>query len=308
MRRLGKTELKVSTVGFGSGPVGYLGESVERTAQVLNLLLDEGVNLIDTAACYPDSEPLIARSVGHRRGEYILVTKCGHRVEGIDAPEWSPELIRQSVDRSLRLLQTDHIDVMLLHTCSREVLEREEVLATLVESRDAGKIGFIGYSGDNEAAAFAAGLPDVAVLETSVNLCDQANIDTVLPVAASHDVGVLAKRPLANAAWRSGEQQRGIYRGYAETYSRRLSCMKLEPSALGFPGDRHREFARLALRFTLGVPGVDSVIAGTTNPENARINLQNAAEGPLDREIQEALRQAFETARSADSEDWPGLG
>ncbi len=85
----------------------------------------------------------------------------------------------------------------------------------LVEAREAGKIRFCGYSGDNEAAAFACRLPDVAVLETSVNLADQANIDQALRLAKTHDVGVIAKRPIANAAWKDLSEQQGMYQKYA---------------------------------------------------------------------------------------------
>lgn len=299
--------MQVSALGFGSGPVGYLGETVERTGEVLNLLLDNGVNVIDTAACYPNSEELIARTVGHRRDDYFLVTKCGHSVEGIDAPKWSPELIRLSIDRSLRILRTEYLDVVLLHSCSREILQREEVVAALVEARETGKVRFIGYSGDNEAAAYAVHLSEVAVLETSVNICDQANVDTVLPSAAANDVGVLAKRPLANAAWKSSESQPGFYRSYAEPYAKRLASMGLDPAALGFTG-ADGGFARLALRFTLSVPGVGSALTGTTSPENARANLKSAAEGPLDAETYRSVRAAFEKARDASPSAWAGLG
>ncbi len=307
-QRLGKTELQVSALGFGSGPVGYLGESAERTGEVVNFLLDQGVNLIDTAACYPNSERLLAQAVGHRRDDYVLVSKCGHRVEGIDAPEWSPELIGQSVDRSLRTLGTDHLDVLLLHTCSREVLERGEALPAIAKARDAGKVRFIGYSGDNEAAAYAVHLPEISVLETSVNICDQANIDSVLPSAAANDVGVLAKRPMANAAWKAAEQQRGIYRGYAEPYAKRLASMDLDRAELGIAEEGDGGFARLALRFTLSVPGVHSALTGTTNRDNAQQNVASAAQGPLDSATYQRLRQAFETARNADGSSWPGLG
>jgi len=295
-------------LGFGSGPVGFLGESIERTGKVLNLLLDEGVNLIDTAACYPNSETLIGSTVGHRRDDYVLVTKCGHDVEGIDAPKWSAKLVQASVDRSLRSLRTDYLDVVLLHSCSREILERGEVTAALVKAREAGKIRFIGYSGDNETAAYAVHLPEIAVLETSISICDQANIDTVLSSAVAKDVGVLAKRPMANAAWKSADNQRGFYRSYAEPYAKRLAAMSLDPAALGFIDDEEGGFARLALRFTLSVPGVHSALAGTTSPENARANLQSADEGPLAPETYESVRRAFEKARDASSSAWPGLG
>jgi aryl-alcohol dehydrogenase-like predicted oxidoreductase len=306
-RSFGQTGLEVSVLGFGAAPVGYLGETAKRTAEILNLLLDQGMNLIDTAACYTNSEPLIAEAVGHRRDEYFLVTKCGHRAGELTGREWSSRLIQQSVERSLRQLQTDYLDVVVLHSCEETVLRQGEALETLVRARDEGKIRFVGYSGDNEAAAYAATLGDVAVIETSVNLCDQANIETVLPVAREQEVGVLAKRSVANAAWKDIEEQRGIYRDYSEPYITRLPALGITPSSLGFGQDTSEDWLRLALRFTLSVSGVDCAIVGTTSPENARVNLAAIQEGPLPNDMFEHIRESFRLARSSSDFSWEGL-
>src|SRR5207237_317456 len=106
-----------------------------------------------------------------------------------------------------------------------------------------------GYSGDNEAAAHAAAMPDVAVVETSVSIADQANLDTVLPVARKNGLGVLAKRPIANAAWKDPASQPGLYGTYAQPYSDRLAKMGLDPAALGFAGPAERAWPEVALRF-----------------------------------------------------------
>ena len=106
--------------------------------------------------------------------------------------------------------------------------------SALVKARDAGKTRFIGYSGDNDAAAYAATLPDVAVIETSINIADQNNIDTVLPVARKKNIGIIAKRPIANAAWKDISQQPGMYQSYAAEYTERLRKLKFTPASLGF--------------------------------------------------------------------------
>src|SRR5579864_1310664 len=112
----GKTGLMVSTLGFGGAPVGYLKIDRDRVANILNLLLDSGVNAIDTAASYPGSEELIGNNVGHRRAEYVLISKCGQSFPDLPGKEWSPQVITATVDRALRRLKTDHLDVMLLHS------------------------------------------------------------------------------------------------------------------------------------------------------------------------------------------------
>jgi len=113
----GRTGLQVSPLGFGAAPIGFLKTERERVAAILNLLLDSGANVIDTAASYEGSEEVIGEAVGRRRGEYVLVSKCGTKAPDIDAPAWSAELVSRTVDRALRRLRTDHLDVMLLHSC-----------------------------------------------------------------------------------------------------------------------------------------------------------------------------------------------
>ena len=304
---MGKTGLAVSPLGFGGGPVGYLGEEAQRAADILNPLLDAGVNLIDTAACYPGSEPLIAEAIGRRRDEYILVSKCGHKVDGVSGEEWSAELIGLAVERSLKRLRTDHIDVMLLHSCNLEVLRRGEAISALVKARESGKIRFVGYSGDNDAGAYAATLEDIAVIETSVNICDQVNIDVVLSRTVEKNIGVLAKRPLANAAWKDPSEQRGIYQSYVQSYTERLSAMGITPADLGFNGNPTQLWPHIALRFTLSHPGVHCAIAGTTSPKNARANLAAAAEGPLPADTSQKIRNAFQSAQANTGKPWPGL-
>jgi aryl-alcohol dehydrogenase-like predicted oxidoreductase len=301
-KTFGKTGYSVSPIGFGAAPVGYLKVEQERITRILNLLLDAGVNLIDTAASYPGSEQAIAKAVGHRRDEFVLVSKCGSKLPDVPGAPWSTELITGTVDRALRNLQTDHLDVMLLHSCDEKVLRQGDALAALVSARAAGKIRFAGYSGDNAAAAYAAELSDIAVIETSVSIADQANIDHVLPITQKHEAGVLAKRPIANAAWKDLSDQHGLYKSYAKTYHDRLKQMKLDPAELGFAG--RDAWSELALRFTLSQPAVHCAIIGTTNPDNAIRNLGIIEKGPLSAEVVEKIRGAFRAADPAGA--WMG--
>ncbi len=306
-RGLGKTGLQVSVLGFGGAPVGFLGTEQGEVAGILNGLLDQGVNLIDTAAAYEGSEEMIGRAIGHRRDEFVLVSKCGRAADGLDGEAWSATVIENTVDRALRRLRTDHLDVMLLHSCDLETLRRGEGVAALIKARQAGKIRFLGYSGDNEAAAHAAGLDDVAVIETSISICDQANIDGVLPLCQRNNVGVIAKRPIANAAWKGAAQQRGMYVNYAESYAQRLAQMAITPGDLGFPGEAAAAWPEIALRFILAQPGLGSAIIGTTKASHVAANIAAAAKGPLPEDMVGKLRAAFRRAEAAAGEPWPGL-
>ena len=307
LRTLGKTGFEVSALGFGGAPVGYLETDRGQVAEILNTLLDRGGNLIDTAASYSGSEEAIGEAIGHRRDDYVLVSKCGQAFDDIEGEAWSALAVGQTVDRALRRLKTDYLDVMLLHSCDLETLKKGEALGALIKARDAGKVRFVGYSGDNEAAVHAAGLDDVAVIETSVSICDQANINNVLPFAQRNNVGVLAKRPIANAAWRDASEQRGMYVAYASTYSERLAKMAITPAELGFPGDVGAAWPEIALRFTLSQPGVTTAIVGTTKTSNVERNLEALSKGALPENVVTEMRAAFRRAEAA-SGDEPWLG
>lgn len=298
----GRTGLQVSPLGFGAAPIGYLKTDQDRIATILNLLLDQGVNLIDTAASYKGSEEAIGAAIGHRRGEFVLVSKCGSEVPQAHGKAWSAELITNTVEASLKRLRTDHLDVMLLHSCDLPTLQKGDALSALVKAREAGKIRFAGYSGDNETAAWAAAQPDIAVIETSVSVVDQNNVDVVLPVARQHNVGVLAKRPIANSAWRGPEAFSGVYTEYSRPYRERFQKLGVRPQDLGFSGET--DWAEIALRFTLSMPGVHTAIIGTTNPDNARANIATANKGPLPEDTANKIRDAFKKAADG---NWPGL-
>ena len=208
----------------------------------------------------------------------MLVSKCGSPVPGVEGDSVVAPSSTQSIDRSLKNLKTNHIDVMLLHSCDLATLQKGEALGALVKAREAGKIRFCGYSGDNEPAAYAATLPDIAVVETSINICDQANIDMVLPAARKHNVGIIAKRPVANAAWRTDHA--GIYTNYVKLYQDRFKKMNLDPASLGLHGPPAQAWPEIALRFTLAQEGVNTAIVGTTNPGQRAQQHRHRRKGP----------------------------
>lgn len=137
-RTLGKTDMHVGVMGFGSSQIGYEQTSQETVNHLLNLALDHGLNAIDTAECYPNSEERIGQAVSGRRADFYLFTKCGHSDED-KYHDWDPDWLELSVDRSLKRLGTDYIDVLQLHGCSEEILQRGEVIQTLKRFRQREK-------------------------------------------------------------------------------------------------------------------------------------------------------------------------
>lgn len=300
-RTFGKTILSVSPLGFGGAPVAFTKTEADAAATIVNQLLDAGVNVIDTANNYPGSEAFIGEHLSGRRKDFVLISKTGNTKDGTSGKLWSAEIVTTGVDRSLRLMKTDHLDVMLLHSCDLETLKKGDAFGALVKARDAGKVKFIGYSGDNEAAAHACTMPNVSVVETSINYCDQANIDKVLVPARANNIGIIAKRPVANAAWLGPKGRPGFYDNYASEYVKRAAAMNITAEEFGFTAEQWPE---LALRFTLSFPEVSTAIVGTTNPDNARRNLQIVEKGPLPRELVEHIRAKFKAAPGSDA--WTG--
>ena len=172
---LGKTGLEVTRLGVGLSETGFnLTEAdMDQASSVINDALDSGINFLDTAACYDRSEEQVGRAVSHRRDEYVLATKAGHFLPRNQGQDWTAEVILTSIDRSLKRMKTDHVDLLQLHSCNVEVLEKGEVIEALRKVRDSGKTRFIGYSGDNENAEWAVNSGVFDTLQTSFNLVDQ---------------------------------------------------------------------------------------------------------------------------------------
>ncbi|MGC3996020.1 MAG: aldo/keto reductase [Anaeromyxobacter sp.] len=208
-RDLGTTGLRVSALGLGAGQVGDARLSEDDAGRLLNTALDLGVTLVDTARGYGLSEERIGRHLAHRRKDFVLSTKVGYGVEG--EPDWTAGCVRRGIDQALGRLRTDVIDVVLLHSCGEDRLRDEALLSVLDQARQAGKIRAAGYSGENQPLGYAVASGRFGVVECSVNFCDQRVLDEALPAARGRGLGLIAKRPIANAPWRHGERPAGQY-------------------------------------------------------------------------------------------------
>ena len=277
----------VSVLGFGGAEIGYEKASTDTVAKLLNSALDAGLNVIDTAECYYGSEELIGNAVSDRRGEFYLFTKCGHPHGMESAANWSRDSILQGIERSLQRLKTDRLDIVQLHSCSESELRKGEVITALQTAREKGYTRYIGYSGDSRAAHFALECGAFDTLQTSVNIADQEAIDLTLPLAREKNMGVIAKRPLANAAWKTGHRPMDSYH---HEYWQRLQ-------KLNYDFLRNSDLERtisIALRFTLSVPGVHTAIVGTKNPERWEQNAKLLEAGPLSEAEFCAIRHRWE--------------
>ncbi len=286
---LGRTGLAVSALGFGAMHLHDERTTEAEAGALLNQVLDEGITLIDTARGYGLSEARIGRHIARRRGEFLLSTKVGYGVEG--QPDWTYDCIVQGVERALRLMKTDHLDIVHLHSCPLPVLQQGDVVRALQDCRDSGKLRVAAYSGDNAEVDFAIESGAFGSLQTSISLCDQAHLKTRAARADHAGMGVIAKRPLAGAVWRHAERPGDFAEGrYWDRFQ-----------AMGLP--MQDDWADVALRFVAFHSGAASAIVGTARPENLRRNLDAIARGPLPAALAVSLRAAF--GRHGDA--WPGL-
>ncbi len=133
-----------------------------------------------TARGYGESEERLGRYLEGRRDAVVLSTKVGCDVAGQE--DWTAGAVRGGVQRALRLLRTDVLDVVFLHSCSLDVLRRGEAVEALLACRDAGMLRVPGYSGEGEELRWAVGSGAFQVVQTSVNLVAQASTRDVLPI------------------------------------------------------------------------------------------------------------------------------
>ncbi|MDR3611789.1 MAG: aldo/keto reductase [Ignavibacteriaceae bacterium] len=279
LRQFGFTGLKVSALGFGAGHIGDYNSDEKAINKLLNTAVDSGITLFDTARGYGASEERIGRFLSHRRNEIILSTKVGYSIPGYK--DWTKECVIAGINEALKQLRTDYIDIVHLHSCSKEILMNNGVIDALEKAKEDGKIKVASYSGENEHLSFAIESGRFGSIQTSINIADQINLDSLLPRAKVKGMGVIAKRPAANAPWRFAEQPSGRY---VEEYWNRLKRMNLRLDL---------DLQDVALRFAAFTWGVDSVIAGTNNIEHLKENIKLIEKGPLPYDVYYEIRDAF---------------
>lgn len=291
-RKFGKTDMEFSVLGFGGAEIGWSGETANTVEELLNSALDAGLNVIDTAAAYKTSEQLIGRAVGKRRKDFYLLTKCG-ALDAFTREDWSKKGVLETIENSLRNLNTDYLDLAQLHSCSAEILRQGECIEGLLRAQEKGYTRYIGYSGDNDDARYAIESGVFDGLQTSVSIADQNAIDGNIKLASEKGLGIIAKRPIANAVWRHNSKPADSYHHEYWDRIQKLQFPFLKKSLA--------EATATALRFTMTIPGVDTMIVGTTRPNRWQENAEYVAEGNLSTEEFEAIRNRWQEIAG---DDW----
>ncbi len=299
LRRLGKTGLKVSALGFGGWAIGGnawgssygpTDDAVSRAA--IQTALEAGVTLFDTADVYGHghSEALLGEVLSAWSGPPpVVVTKGGinfYRRDGTLEPDWTPLALAHAVQQSLARLRRETLDVFLLMNPVVEDLEKYKVWDTLEALRRAGKLRYYGVSvAEPSDGLWLLQRCPVDVLEVAYSLFYQGATTALLPLAQKRGVGLLAREPLANGflsgkyapdtVFPEGDIRAALPREY-------IAAMTETADALSFlTGGGTRTLAQAALRFVLDDPGVSCVVAGAKTPAQVTENVGAASVPPI---------------------------
>ena len=202
-RELGRTGWQVSTISFGAWAIGAAWGTVDDTDSLaaLHRAVDLGVNFIDTADVYGDghSERLVGRLRRERREEIHIATKAGRRLQPHTADGYNRQNLTAFVERSLKNLGAEAVDLLQLHCPPVEVFYRPEVFGVLDDLAAAGKLRFYGVSVENpEQALKAIDYPNVASVQMIFNMFRHRPAELFFAEAKRRRVGILARVPLAS--------------------------------------------------------------------------------------------------------------
>lgn len=292
-RSLGNSGLRVSTIGLGCNNFGRPGSATEEqqgTTAVIEAALDAGITLFDTADMYGysygRSETMMGVALKGRRDDVVLATKFGHADYDSPHSNWgakgSRRYIRLAVEQSLRRLQTDWIDLYQLHTPDPHT-PIDETLSALDDLIHEGKVRYIGHSNfagwqiaDAEYTARLHGHQRFISAQNEYSLLERGAEAEVLPAVNAYGLGFLPYFPLYNGLFTGKFGRSG---GPADSRIMRQRPHLVENA----PWDTIEEYARLlegygvtmlegTFGWLLAQPGLSSVIAGATTPEQVRQN------------------------------------
>ena len=293
INKLGKTDLMVSQLGIGFARSGYAMDSLNKVRKLIHTGLDAGINFIDTAECYGNSEEILGQIIPTVRNKLIIATKVGHLADDFKGIQWTYQAIDQSINNSLKKLNIDFIDIIHLHANEIPFPPPDGVLEALVNAKITGKCRFIGLSHENQSAISGISTNIFDTLQTSFNLIDQKARYKLLPLCKEMNVGVIAKRPIAKAIWKNIIQNpNDIPLGFANVERYRRAKLILESDLI--ESARQNPIA-LSLGFTLA-HDIDTAIVGTRNVEHLIQNVESVNnELPISEISLKYLRDRFDS-------------
>lgn len=313
-RDFGRTGWKVSEISFGAWAIGSQWGPVEddNSMAAMHKAIDMGVNLIDTADVYGDghSEQLIARLKKERSDDFYVISKAGRRLNPHNADGYNKENLNAFVDRSLKMLETDTLDLVQLHCPPTEVYYRPEVFGVLDDMVQAGKIRYYGVSVEKvEEALKAIEYPNVQTVQIIFNMFRHRPTELFFQEAKRRQVGILARVPLASGML-TGKmtRQTTFHADDHRSYNRDGAAFDKGETFSGVDYETGLDvvdeikpmvpegatMAQLALRWVLMFDAVSCAIPGGKTPEQVEDNV-NAADLPaLSDEQMAKIRELYD--------------
>lgn len=273
MLALGTVELGMA-YGFRGGS-RYTQPDAAAAVRLIHRGLDLGINLLDTAPSYGESETIVGTALRGVKDRPFIATK-------VTVPEENPGPgIRDSIESSLRALGTETLDLLQIHNATMRVLQNEEALREIENAVAAGKVRFAGasiYEIDEGRQALA--WPSLSALQVAFNVLDRSMELEVIPKSQAAGVGVLVRSAFL----------RGVLTGDSSDIPPKLQPLRdAAAQALAIAGENVSGCAELALRFCLSIPGISSVLAGVRSIEELEANVTAAERGPLAPKIVDQL-------------------
>jgi aryl-alcohol dehydrogenase-like predicted oxidoreductase len=302
-RILGRTGLRVTTLGFGAlelrGIVAGVGRPLlpGQPERILNAVLAAGINYIDVAVDYGEAEAHIGRCISGRRQEFFLASKCGCPLDvtrftpsqrtrfGVPLPrlhDYSRKNIIDAVHQSLRRMQTDYLDVVQFHfSPAREVLEHEGAIQTLQDLQRAGKVRFLGCSSilPHLTDHITMGVFDVFQIPYSAL---QPEHEAAIAAAARAGAGIVIRGGVARGEPGAGQGAADVWKLWEQA---RMDELLQGMSATEF-----------LLRFTITNPDMHTAIVGTLNPAHLHQNIAAVLQGPLPAAVYTETRRRLAAA------------
>ena len=276
---LGRTGLEVTRLGFGAGHHRPMSDAQARA--VHEAVVESGVNFIDTADDYGNSEELIGRYLSDRRSDLYLATKCGQHPDGA-GHLWTRENILRTLEESLRRLKTDYVDVMQLHNPTVEESEQGDLVDGLQEMRRQGKVRWIGASTTLPHLPTYLDWGVFDAFQIPYSALEREHEDWIAR-SAEAGVGIIIRGGVAR-----GEP--GVGTGREDRWA---SFEQAGMDELLEEGESRSSFL---LRYTLTHPNADTIIVGTTNPDHVAENARAVLRGPLPADVYEEVKRRMDNA------------
>jgi aryl-alcohol dehydrogenase-like predicted oxidoreductase len=292
-RRLGRTDLEISVLSIGGLYTSSLAGGVAETQRIMRRAIELGINAVDTAPAYADSEKTVGSAIAEIDAPLIVTTKLGGRPKPFDPQDIDG--LRYSVDESLRLLGRDHIDILMVHEPDRpqqypwwtsyDPLEGA-ALELMDELKAAGKIRYTGLAGTTVtelSSLVGSGRFDVVLTAFNYNALFREAASTVLPAAKEQDMGIVVGSAFGQGflTRRADVKKRPIW--LSEKRAEQLQAYYDLLDQSGMPAHE------LCLRFAIGNPDVSTIPIGCKTIEHLEASVAAARKGPLPNDVLDRL-------------------